>query len=67
MFVGYQLDSLIVFILRRPFGHNQVSIYIDGVQNISAPAKFTPLTDVIFFTLIILFFILCSDKEFLFF
>ncbi|XP_025416195.1 neurobeachin-like protein 1 isoform X1 [Sipha flava] len=30
---------------KRPFGHNQVSIYIDGVQNISAPAKFTPLND----------------------
>lgn len=37
------------FYLRRPFGHNQVSIYIDGVQNINAPAKFSPLTDVIFF------------------
>ncbi|XP_050424019.1 neurobeachin-like protein 2 isoform X2 [Adelges cooleyi] len=30
---------------KRPFGHNQISIYIDGVQNICAPAKFTPLTD----------------------
>lgn len=37
-----------LFYLRRPFGHNQVSIYIDGVQNISAPAKFMPLTDVIY-------------------
>ncbi|XP_050525286.1 neurobeachin-like protein 2 [Daktulosphaira vitifoliae] len=30
---------------KRPFGHNQVSIYIDGMQNICAPAKFTPLTE----------------------
>lgn len=37
-----------VFLFRRPFGHNQVSIFIDGVQNISAPAKFTPLIDVIY-------------------
>jgi len=43
------LNLPVLFYLRRPFGHNQVSIYIDGVQNISAPAKFTPLTDVIYF------------------
>lgn len=49
--VIHLLHLPVLFYLRRPFGHNQVSIYIDGVQNISTPAKFVPLTDVIYLSI----------------